>query len=117
MDDAARLLWVVVVALPAHCDVHVGSSNLLDLVALHDPFGEGSVGGADHADSREFDHVFCERDQLQDGPKGFPPEIAVERRYDDRLAELRHVLAELDNVREELPFINTNHIIPEPRRR
>lgn len=91
--------------------VHLRASDQLDLLALHDALGEGGLGGAVDADRAQLGHLFCEGDEVEDVAEGLALEGAVEGGDQHDLVLVGQGLAKLDDLREELPLVDADHIV------
>lgn len=101
----------VEVAIATDGDVHFGTTDELGCLA-----GDGAAGEvrvllvAGHADGGDLDDFLGEGDQVADLAEGAAAEVAVQTDDDDGLAGVGGLGAELDEVGEELAFVDGDRV-------
>ena len=66
------------------------------------------------ADSLQLLDLLCFWDQVKDRIKSFALVGTSKRAHDDDLASLRSILTELNHIRVELAFVNSDYIVAFP---
>ena len=66
------------------------------------------------ADSLQLLDLLCFWDQVKDRIETLALVSSSKRAHDDDLASLRSILTELNHIRVELAFVNSNHIVTFP---
>ncbi len=99
------------VTLPTNGHVLLGSADNFDLFVLANSFRIGAFSEATHAHRMQLDDVLRQRHQVDHVCEAFALEGPVQRRHDDRLAEVGDTLAISYNVGEELPLVDADDVV------
>ena len=98
-------------ASSAYWLIHLFSTNQLNLFTFHYSLGKGGLCRTVHTDCAKLGHLFGQGDQIDYVAEWLPLEGSIKGWDHNNFILIGQLLTEFHNLREELPLVNTNHII------